>query len=90
MSVNTREFVPMAAPSSTATTDFIPTKTTFNKESSIFLPGQGSVPGSGSAPPTYNQDLGKGFTFNKELNQTQEPANQMKMSVGSMAFVPNK
>jgi hypothetical protein len=68
MNVNTREFVPMAAPSSIP--DFVPTKTTFNKESSIFLPGQGSVPGSGSAPPTYNQDLGKGFTFNKELNQT--------------------
>lgn len=62
------------------------------KETAIFIPGQGSIPGTQQPAPQYNNTLGHGFTMQRENDFTSAPAQPPKqiasMNVNVASFVP--
>lgn len=84
---NTNDFLPKAAPAKAPNEPM-------SKASAIFLPGQGSIPGTQQAPPTYNSNVGIGFTMQRE-NDFAPPAQPamaqtlaQAMNVHVKSFVP--
>ena len=80
---NTNDFIPKPAPPKAPNEPM-------SKESAIFLPGQGSIPGTQQAPPTYNSNVGHGFTMQRGDNDFTPSTLSTQPTQSAMPQVPQQ
>ena len=85
------QFVPKPASSMNVNTESFMPKAQMTTNSSTFVPGIGSVPGTNISAPAYNQSNQPSFTPNKEQASMEQKkvAGIMGMNVSSASFTPS-